>query len=64
MPTQSSPRLPERVVNKANSFDAAAQWDREQHVGMTPQERMRAARVLKMRAFPEGSPDIRACREA
>lgn len=51
----------ERIVNKADGFEAADQWDREQHRSLSPQERMQAARTLKMRAFPADAPDVREC---
>ena len=54
----------ERVVHKAANHEAAAAWDREQQVRMTPDERRCAARTLRLRAFPPDSPDIRACRDA
>lgn len=50
----------ERVVHKASSHEDAAQRDVEQHVAMTPEERLRAARVLKNRAFPGYVKDVRA----
>ena len=52
----------ERVVHKASNHDEARAWDVEQHVGMTPEERLRAARVLKDRAYPQDSKDVRECR--
>ena len=52
-----------RVVHVAGSFQEADAWDLEQILAMSPDERRAAARVLKMRAFPDGSPDVRACRE-
>lgn len=51
----------ERVVHKARSHEDAARWDVEQHVAMTPEERLRAARVLKDRAYPTDAKDVRAC---
>lgn len=51
-----------RVVHKATDFEDAARWDREQHWKMSPQERQRAARTLKRRAFPADAPDVRVCR--
>lgn len=51
----------ERTVHKARTFEAAADWDRRQHVQLSPQERLRAARMLKRRAFPADVPDVRAC---
>ena len=51
----------ERVVHKALSHAAAAQWDVEQQVAMTPEERLRAARILKDRVYPHDAKDVRAC---
>ena len=50
----------ERVVNKASSHEEARRWDIEQQVSMTPEERLRAARELKKRAFPSDAKDVRA----
>ncbi|MBC8180928.1 hypothetical protein H8E88_07375 [candidate division KSB1 bacterium] len=36
-----------RVVNIAKNFKEAEEWDIEQQVNMTPQERMEAARILR-----------------
>ena len=59
------PRIPavERIVHKAYDFKSAAEWDIEQHVRMTPEERMRAARALRERAYPLDAKDVRACHE-
>jgi hypothetical protein len=54
----------ERTVHKAHDFEAAAQWDVRQQISLSPQERLRAARTLKERAFPVDAPDVRACRKA
>ena len=51
----------ERVVHKASSHEDAHRWDVEQQVSMSPEERLRAARVLKERAFPTDAKDVRAC---
>ena len=51
----------ERVVNKASSHDEAHAWDVQQQVSMTPEERLRAARMLKDRAYPHDSKDVREC---
>lgn len=51
----------ERVVHKASSHEEARLWDIEQHISMTPEQRMRAARELKNRAFPPEAKDVRAC---
>lgn len=50
----------ERVVHKARSHAEARRWDIEQQVRMTVQERQRAARQLKERAYPADSKDVRA----
>jgi len=49
------------VVRKASNHEQARAWDIEQHVNMTPVERLRAARVLKDRAYPRDSKDVREC---
>ena len=51
----------ERVVHKATSFEEADRWDVEQQISMSAEERQRAARVLKDRAFPSDAKDVRAC---
>ncbi|MEM6327143.1 MAG: hypothetical protein AAF791_08495 [Bacteroidota bacterium] len=62
MPETPPPQAPrDRTVHKARGFEEADAWDRAQHLQMTPDERRRAARVLKLRAFPVGAPDVRAC---
>ena len=49
----------ERVANKARSFREADEQEIQQHLSMTPQERMRAAKLLKERMFPGKNPDVR-----
>lgn len=51
----------ERVVNKASSHEEARRWDIQQQLSMTPEQRLRAARELKDRAFPPEAKDVRAC---
>ncbi len=51
----------QRIVNKSYDFESAQEWDIEQHLRMTPQERQRAARLLKERAYPQDSKDVREC---
>lgn len=51
----------ERVVHKTTSHEEARRWDIEQQTSMTPEERLRAARDLKERAYPAGAKDVRAC---
>ncbi len=53
--------LMERVVHRASNHAEARAWDIEQHVSMAPEERLRAARVLKDRAYPRDSKDVREC---
>ncbi len=50
----------ERIVHKASSHEEARLWDIEQHVSMSPEQRLRAARELKDRAFPSDAKDVRA----
>jgi hypothetical protein len=54
----------ERVVHKSRSFEEAAEHDIRQQVSMTPQERMRIARILKERAYPSDARDVRACHKS
>ena len=48
-----------RVVNKARSFAEADEWDVEQHIRMTPDERRRVAQELKRRFYGDVRPDVR-----
>ena len=54
-------RATERTVHKSHDFEGATEWDVHQHLNMSPQERLRAARTLKERAFPADAPDVREC---
>ncbi len=51
----------ERVIHKASSHVEAQRWDIEQQLSMTPEERLRAARTIKDRAYPDQAKDVRAC---
>lgn len=51
----------ERLGHKSRDFAAAARWDIEQHVRMSPEERLRAARILKDRVYPADARDVREC---
>lgn len=53
-------RTIEPVVHRANSHAEARDWDIEQHVSMTPEQRQAVARTLKRRAFPADVKDVRA----
>jgi len=49
----------EPIVNKAKTFEEADNWDIQQHVSMTPNERQAAAKKLKERVYGKNAPDIR-----
>lgn len=51
----------DRAVNRARDHDEARMWDIEQNASMTAEERLRAARVLKARAYPADAKDVREC---
>lgn len=51
----------ERTVHKARTFQAAAAWDIQQQVRMTPRDRWLAARQLRERVFGRHPKDVRAC---
>ena len=53
----------ERIVNKAKNFEEAQIWDIQQHLQMTPQERMDVARLLKRKVYPLDAKDVRACHQ-
>ncbi len=50
-----------RIVNKSRSFEAAAEWDMRQHLEMTPQQRIDAARELQRRVYKANARDVREC---
>ena len=49
----------ERVVHIAKSFEEAEEWDIEQNLAMTPDERLEAAKELKERVYGKNPPDVR-----
>lgn len=51
----------ERVVHIAKGHKEADQWDIEQHIRMTPDERMRIARILRERVYGKNTKDVREC---
>lgn len=51
----------ERVVHIAKGFKEADEWDIQQQVSMTPQQRLAAAKVLRDRVYPANAKDVRAC---
>ncbi len=48
-----------RIVRKARDHRAAAQWDIEQQLGTTPNERRKIANELKKRFFGKAVSDVR-----
>ncbi len=51
----------ERVVHKAKSFKEADEWDIQQQISMTPEQRLQAAKELRDRVYPRDAKDVRAC---
>jgi len=52
------------IVHKCRSHAEALAGDIEQHVSMSPEERQEVARILKRRAFPSDTKDVRAWHRA
>ncbi|MBN2000978.1 hypothetical protein JW935_25765 [candidate division KSB1 bacterium] len=48
-----------RVFNKANNKQQAEQYDIEQQISMTPDERLSIVDELKRRVFGDNVPDLR-----
>ncbi len=53
------PREMKRVVNIANGFKEAEEWDIKQQISMTPDERFTAANKLKELVYGKNVPDVR-----
>ena len=51
----------DRVAKRSRGFAEAEAWDIEQHVSLTPRQRMAAARALKDRLFGRKTLDVRQC---
>jgi hypothetical protein len=49
----------ERIAHKSGSFKEGADWDIEQHVSMTPNQRLRAAKILRERVYGKNVKDVR-----
>ena len=49
----------ERIVNISKNFEEARQWEIEQSLAMTPDERMAAVRDLIQRVYGKNQPDVR-----
>jgi len=50
-----------KVVKISKSFKEAEEWDIEQQITMTPQERQRVAKELKRRVYGKNTKDVREC---
>jgi hypothetical protein len=48
-----------RIVNISNNAEEARQWDIQQHLSMSADERQTAARMQKERVYGKHSQDIR-----
>jgi hypothetical protein len=48
-----------RVVNKSKNPREAEDWDIQQQISMSPEERQKAARILKERVYGKDNPDIK-----
>jgi len=54
----------ERIVNQANSFQAADEWDVRQQAALSRDERWRIAEQLKQRVYGTAAcPDVRKSRQ-
>jgi len=49
------------VLNIAGSFTDAEQWDIEQQISMTPNERLKVLKILQDRVYGKDARDIREC---
>lgn len=48
-----------RVVHISHSYTEAECWDIEQQVSLSPEERQKAAKKLRIRVFGETAKDVR-----
>ena len=46
------------MVHKAQGFKEAEEWDIQQQVAMTPEQRLQAAKELCDRFYPANVPDV------
>ena len=49
----------ERIVHKSTGFEEAEEWDIEQQIKMTPQQRQDIAKQLKEKYYGTDVPDVR-----
>lgn len=52
-----------KIVHKSNSFKDAEEWDIQQQINMTPQQRLLAAKILRERVYGKNPIDIRKFHE-
>ena len=48
-----------RIIHKSKTFREAEEWDIQQHIQMTPEERQEVAAELRRRTFGRDAPDVR-----
>jgi hypothetical protein len=48
-----------RILHKSKTFKEAEEWDIQQHIQMTPEERQEVAAELRRRTFGRETPDVR-----
>ncbi|MBN1879885.1 hypothetical protein JW823_07215 [bacterium] len=49
----------ERICNVAKNHREAGEWDIKQNLRLTPNERMKIARILRERVFGKNTKDVR-----
>ena len=49
----------ERVCNKSKNFKEAEEWDINQQLSMTPEERQEAAKELRVRVYGRENIDVK-----
>ena len=48
-----------RIYHKAKNFKEAEEWDINQHLSMTPEERQAVAKALRKRVYGRKTIDVR-----
>jgi hypothetical protein len=48
-----------RIVHKSHSYTEAECWDIKQQVSLSPEERQKAAKELRIRVFGKATKDVR-----
>jgi len=61
--TRSNSLRENRVVNVANGFREAREWEIQQELMMTPSQRQQAARAMKERFYGKNAPDVREAQQ-